>query len=102
MGLGRSSFARGWGDESSYLCGNGNGQGSILNEEQREYLRNAPTNANGDAVDDEGNLLLEEPGDILKVLQGNGKRYGQPTWRGTYEGGEEESYGLNGEESAGK
>ena len=56
----------------------------VLSDAELEYLRHAPRNADGDAVDEQGNLLLPpaDPDDLFKMLaEGSRSRSGAGTYQ---------------------
>ncbi|WVQ93227.1 hypothetical protein IAU59_000292 [Kwoniella sp. CBS 9459] len=56
----------------------------ILTPEQAEYLRNAPRNADGEPVDDDGNLLIPDGGNEAKFWEelGNERRFDEERYQG--------------------
>ncbi|OCF39762.1 hypothetical protein I317_06424 [Kwoniella heveanensis CBS 569] len=63
----------------------------MLTPEQAEYLKNAPRNADGEPVDEDGNLLIPDSGDEARFWEelGDERRFGDEKYQGGWSRQEE-------------
>lgn len=54
---------------TSWFFNSSNNDHLQLTDEQEKFLKHCPKNADGEPVDNEGNLLLPQPGDLTKTME---------------------------------